>query len=183
MLHVAGGIELPALIVGGPQEGERRAGTENVPGIVGFGVAAERAAERAACAEARAEISARRDRLERLILDRCPGSSVNGDPARRAPNTTNIGFDLDATGLDATALLALLHDQGIEVSAGSACNSARMAPSSVLLAMGQSEARASSALRLSLAHQGTPDATSMADVERCAAAVSAAHAQVQALAL
>ena len=56
-----------------------------------------------------------------------------------------------------------------------------MAPSAVLLAMGQNEARAASALRLSLAHQGTPDATSMADVERCAAAVIEAHAQVQAL--
>ena len=181
VLHVSGGTDLPALIVGGPQEGERRAGTENVPGIVGFGVAAERAAERATCAEAHAEISARRDRLERLILDGCPGSSVNGDPARRAANTTNIGFDLGGTGLDATALLALLHDQGIEVSAGSACNSSRMAPSAVLLAMGQNEARAASALRLSLAHQGTPDATSLADVERCAAAVIEAHAQVQAL--
>lgn len=182
VLHVADGTALPGMIVGGPQENERRAGTENVPGIVGFGVAAERARARALDAEAQAELAHRRDTLERLILEGCPGTRINGDPARRAANTTNLGFDLSSTGLDATALLALLHDQGIEISAGSACNSSRMAPSAVLRAMGQDDAQASSALRLSLAFPGTPDETSMNDVEQCAAAVMDAYTAVAALA-
>lgn len=181
-LYVRAGLALAPLFVGGPQEGERRAGTENVPGIIGFGVAAETARRRALSAADQAELAARRDRLEALVLAGCPGSRVNGDPARRAANTTNIGFDLGPTGLDATALLALLHDQGIEVSAGSACNSSRMAPSGVLRAMGLDDQAASSALRLSVAFPGTPDATTMDDVERCAAAVVEAHGAVTALA-
>lgn len=182
-LYVRQGVAVESLIVGGPQEGERRAGTENVPAIVGLGVAAQLAARRATDAGAQTELAALRDRLESRILTACPGSWVNGDRVQRAANTTNVGFNLASTGLDATALLALLHDQGIEVSAGSACNSQKSAPSAVLRAMGQDDNRASSALRFSLAHGGTPDAVSNEDVDACALAVIEAHQALMGLAL
>lgn len=182
-LYVREKVPLESLIVGGPQEGERRAGTENVPAIVGLGVAAKLAARRAMDSEAQAELAARRDRLETRVLAACPGSWVNGDRSRRAANTANIGFDLASTGLDATALLALLHDQGIEVSAGSACNSKKSAPSAVLRAMGQDDGKASSALRFSLAHEGTPDAVTDDDVDACALAVIEAHQALMGLSI
>ncbi len=173
-LYVREGAPLTPLVVGGLQEGERRAGTENVPGIVGMGVAALRARALATSAEAQAELAGRRDRLEAAILQGCPGASVHGGNPRAA-NATNIGFELAETGLDATALLGLLHAQGIEVSAGSACNATRMAPSPVLRAMGLDAAAASSALRFSLAHSGTPDAATDEDIDLCAAAVVEAY--------
>ena len=182
VLWVREGAPVAPLVVGGSQETSRRAGTENTPAIVGLGVAAERAAAWGASDDAQAEIAARRDRLESAILANCQGSVVHGKAARRAANTTNIGFDLDATGLDATALLGILHEEGVEVSAGSACNASQMAPSPVLLAMGLDPAAASSALRLSLAHAGTPDAATVDDVDRCANAVIRAYRTVAALA-
>lgn len=182
VLYVREGAPLSPLIVGGGQELERRAGTENTPAIVGLGVAAERAAFLASSEEAQAEISSRRDRLEATILAGCPGSAAHGAGTRRASNTSSIGFDLAATGLDAAAMLGLLHEHGVEVSAGSACNATKSAPSPVLLAMGLDPIEASSTLRLSLAHQGTPDATTLEDVDRCAAAVIEAHATLSALA-
>ncbi|MEM9382958.1 MAG: cysteine desulfurase family protein [Planctomycetota bacterium] len=180
VLYVRDGAPVTPLMVGGPQEEERRAGTENVPAIVGLGVAAERARDLGTSGSAQAELAARRDRLEAAILAGCPGARVHGG-TRRAANVTNIGFDLTGTGLDATALLGLLHGQGIEVSAGSACNSTRMAPSPVLVAMGLDEAAASSALRLSLAHAGTPDAATDEDVDRCAQAVVEAYGTLASL--
>ncbi|MEL6430834.1 MAG: aminotransferase class V-fold PLP-dependent enzyme [Planctomycetota bacterium] len=180
-LYVREGAPLVPLVVGGPQEDERRAGTENVPGIVGMGVAADRAAARAASAEDQARIARQRDRLEAAVLAGCPGARVHGDRARRVANTANIGFDLADSGLDASALLAILHDEGIEVSAGSACNSHRTAPSPVLLGMGLDEAAASSALRFSLAHAGTPDAIDDAGIDRAAACVISAHRALMAI--
>lgn len=182
VLWVREGAPVAPLVVGGPQETSRRAGTENTPGIVGLGVAAERAGAWAESDAAQTEIAERRDRLERAILAGCPGSVVHGENTRRAANTTNIGFDLEATGLDATALLGILHEGNVEVSAGSACNASRMAPSPVLLAMGLDPRAASSALRLSMAHAGTPDATTVEDVDRCADAVVRAFRTVAALA-
>ena len=181
VLYVRDGAPVAPLIVGGGQEGERRAGTENTPAIIGLGVAAARAREWGDSADAQAEIAGRRDRLEAAILAGCPGTVVHGAEGMRATNTTSIGFDLAATGLDATALLALLHEQNVEVSAGSACNATKSAPSPVLQAMGLDPVAASSTLRLSLAHQGTPDATSLDDVDRCAAAVIEAHRTLMAL--
>ncbi len=181
-LYVRTGAPVTPLIVGGPQEGERRAGTENVPAIVGMGIAAQAARERATSPAAQAALAALRDRLEARVLASCPGTVVHGDTERRATNTSNIGFDFAATGLDATALLALLHEQGVEVSAGSACNATKSAPSPVLLAMGRDEQTASSALRFSLAHPGTPDASTEAEVDRCADLVAAAFAALAALA-
>ncbi len=181
-LYVREGAPVFPLLAGGPQEDGRRAGTENVPGIVGMGVAAERAAALAASGEAQAEIAARRDLLERLVLERCPGTVVHGDTARRAANTTNLGFDLEGTGLDAAAMMGLLNAQGIEVSAGSACNATQAAPSPVLLAMGTGEALAASSLRFSLAHLGTPDKSTQDEIEIGAAAVIEAYASLSLLA-
>ena len=181
-LYVRPGAPITALMLGGPQENERRAGTENVPGIVGMGVAAEASAERAASAATNQEIAARRDRLETALLAACPGTVVHGGgAARRAANTSNLGFDLSGTGLDATALLGMLHEQGLEVSAGSACNSSKMAPSPVLTAMGLDETSASCALRFSLAAQGMPDTASMKDVEACIKLVQEAYGALTAL--
>jgi len=180
-LFVAKGAPFTPVVVGGPQEGERRAGTENVPGIVGMGAAAARAAERAEAGDGLLRVAALRDRLERAVLAGCPGAAVNGDPRRRVANTTNIGFDLAGTGVDATAMLAMLHERGLEVSAGSACNATRSAPSPVLLAMGRSEDEAASTLRFSIAHPGTPDAVSESDVDACAEAVIEAHGALVAL--
>ena len=182
-LYVREGVNVDSLIVGGPQEGERRAGTENVPAIVGLGVAARIAAERARDIQVQATMAAMRDHLELRVLAGCPGSWVNGNTDRRASNTSNVGFDLAATGLDATALLALLHDQGIEISAGSACNSSKSAPSAVLRAMGQDDSKASSALRFSLAYPGTPDTSTATEVDACIKAVIEAHQALMGLSI
>ncbi len=181
-LYVREGAPVSPLLAGGPQEDGRRAGTENVPGIVGMGVAAERAAALAASGEAQAEIARRRDLLERLVLEGCPGTVIHGDTARRAANTSNLGFDLDGTGLDAAAMMGLLNAQGIEVSTGSACNVTQAAPSPVLLAMGASQALAASSLRFSLAHLGTPDRSTQDEIEIGAAAVIEAYASLSLLA-
>ena len=167
-LYVRPGAPVTPLMLGGPQENERRAGTENVPGIVGLGVAAEAAAERASSEASQSELRARRDRLEAAILASCPGSFVHGIGAgRRAANTSSIGFDLTGTGLDATALLGMLHDGGLEVSAGSACNSTKMAPSPVLRAMGCDDLAASCALPTRPSRPSRP--------ELCSTAVGRAH--------
>ena len=166
-----------SLIVGGPQEGERRAGTENVPGIVGFGVAAERAAERGVRGGSRRDLGAARP-AGAPDPRRCPGSSVNGDPARRAPNTTNIGFDL--------APPASTPPRSSRSSTTRGSRSARDPPATPRMAPPRCSSRWVRARHGRLrpapvpGPPGHPDATSMADVERCAAAVSAAHAQVQA---
>lgn len=181
-LYVRPGAPITPLTLGGPQENERRAGTENVPGIVGMGLAAEASAQRASSAADQAEIAARRDRLESALLAACPGTVVHGGgAARRAANTSSLGFDLSGTGLDATALLGMLHEGGLEVSAGSACNSSKMAPSPVLRAMGRDDLTASCALRFSIAAQGMPDTASMGDVEACIGRVTEAYAALAAL--
>ncbi len=181
-LYVRPGAPITPLMLGGPQENERRAGTENVPGIVGMGVAAEASAARASSAADQAEIASRRDRLESALLAACPGTVVHGGgAARRAANTSSLGFDLSGTGLDATALLGMLHEGGLEVSAGSACNSTKMAPSPVLRAMGRDDLTASCALRFSLAAQGMPDTASMEDVETCIERVKEAYGALAAL--
>jgi len=98
-------------------------------------------------------VAARRDRLERTILARVPGSAVNGDPAQRVPNTTNISFD----GIEAESLLIALDLDGIAVSTGSACSSGSLEPSHVLRAMGLPNPRTRNSLRFSLG-PGTTDA-------------------------
>jgi len=138
---------LPTM-TGGRQERNRRAGTENVPGIAGAGVAAALAIERLPMM---AGVARLRDRLERGILTSVPGTHVNGDPARRVPNTTNISFE----GLEAESLLIALDLEGVAVSTGSACSSGTLEPSHVLKAMGLPSARARNSLRFSLGVSNT----------------------------
>ncbi len=210
-LFVRRGVRLQAQIVGGPHERERRGGTEDVPGIIGLGVAAELALakfgsttspQRTQRAQREGgegqedsprrslrapgvtrgesdrtqsvnlsvssvssvvsrlhstarETAARRDRLEKLILERIPGSVVNGttDPNRRMWNTTNIAFDR----LEAEAILLGLSERGVCASAGAACSSGSLDPSPVLLAMGIEERLAHGSIRFSLAEETTDE--------------------------
>jgi cysteine desulfurase len=142
------GVRIAGMILGGPQEHSRRGGTENVPGIVGAGAAAELAGARLGDIP---RIAALRDRLEHEILRRIPQSRVNGRTDRRIDNTTNIGF----RHLEAEAILLLLSERGVCASAGSACSSGSLEPSHVLLAMGIEEAYAHGSVRFSLSRLTT----------------------------
>ena len=142
-LWIRRGMRLVAPTTGGRQERNRRAGTENVPAIVGFGVAAELARGKLAAEAAR--LGALRDRLEAGMLERVADATVNGSGAR-VPNTTNISF----RGVEAEALLIALDLEGIAVSTGSACSSGTLEPSHVLRAMGLTPRRAQSSIRFSL---------------------------------
>ena len=143
-LWIRRGTRLAPLLTGGRQERNRRAGTENVPAIVGFGAAARVAAAKLATEGPR--LTALRDRLETGILDQVPRTAVNGDRGRRVPNTTNISFE----GVEAESLLIALDLEGIAVSTGSACSSGTLEPSHVLRAMGLPTHRVQSSLRFSL---------------------------------
>lgn len=150
-LWIRRGTRLLSPMTGGKQERNRRAGTENVPGIIGFGLAATLAAERL---EADAQTQAAlRDRLEREILASVPGTHVNGGGQPRVPNTTNIGFE----GIEAESLLIALDLEGFAVSTGSACSSGTLEPSHVLKAMGLPLPDTQNALRLSLGRHTTDD--------------------------
>jgi cysteine desulfurase len=165
-LVVRRGVTLEPLIHGAGHEGGRRAGTENVPYLVGLGCAAELAARR--LPEYQARVGALRDALHRAILARVPGAVLNGHPTERLPNTLNLGFP----GLDAAVLLAAIRAQ-VACSTGSACHAGRAAPSPVLLAMGREPALAAAALRLSLGW-----GTTAAEVETAAQAIGAAAARL-----
>lgn len=143
-LYVRPGLALESLLHGAGHEGGRRAGTHNVPGIVGFGAAAARA--RAHLAEESARLAALRDRLEAALLRRLPGAKINGGGAPRLPNTSNLSFP----GILAQDLLPALDAQGVAVSAGAACRAGVPTPSPTLLAMGLGEERALGGIRLSL---------------------------------
>jgi cysteine desulfurase len=142
-LVVRRGVRMASLVAGGPQESGRRGGTENVPGIVGAGVAADLA--RAFLPKMKT-LATLRDELEQGILDKVPGSFVNGSTEHRLPNTTNIGFSR----LESEAILLLLSERGICASAGAACSSGSLEPSHVLRAMGIEERVAHGAIRFSL---------------------------------
>lgn len=148
-LWVRRGARLVAMMTGGRQERNRRAGTENVPGIAGLGEAARLAAAKLTAEYAR--MRGLRDRLETGILGGVPGTTVNGDPAGRVSNTTNISFDR----VEAESLLIGLDLEGIAVSTGSACSSGTLEPSHVLRAMGLSSHRAQTAIRFSLGFGNT----------------------------
>jgi cysteine desulfurase len=147
-LFVRRGVRMRPLILGGPQERDRRGGTENVPGIVGMGKAAELAAVALPQMQRVAEL---RDRLEKVILSRIDDTHVNGRTDMRLPNTTNIGF----ARLEAEAILLLLSEQGICASAGAACSSGSLEPSHVLRAMGIENRVAHGAIRFSLSRYTT----------------------------
>jgi len=143
-LWIRRALRLSAQMTGGRQERNRRAGTENVPALVGFGVAAQIAAARLDTEGPRQ--AALRDRLEQGILARVADTAVNGDRTARVPNTSNISF----AGVEAEALLIALDLEGIAVSTGSACSSGTLEPSHVLRAMGLPAHRAQDSLRFSL---------------------------------
>jgi len=147
-LYVRRGLRMPPLVIGGPQERGRRGGTENVPGIVGMGKAAELALASLPTMDG---VRALRDRLERHILESIPHTRLNGHPTERLPNTTNIGFYQ----LEAEAILLLLSEQGVYASAGSACSSGSLEPSAVLRAMRVDDRYAHGAVRFSLSHYTT----------------------------
>jgi cysteine desulfurase len=146
VLFVRRGTRLEPLSAGGAHERQRRAGTENVAGIVGLGAAAEYAT-RSGGAE---RMQGLRDRLETRLLE-C-ASGVNGGETARVPNTTNLWFD----SLDGEALVISLDLKGLAVSSGAACSSGANEPSHVLEAMGVARDRARSSLRFSL-HRGTSE--------------------------
>jgi len=142
-LWVRRGTRLTSSLTGGRQERNRRAGTENVAGIAGLGVAAQVAVDKLPGETSR--LRRLRDRLESEILCNVSGSELNGT-GQRVSNTTNISFD----GIEAEALLIALDLEGIAVSTGSACSSGTLEPSHVLRAMGFSPQRAQSSIRFSL---------------------------------
>jgi cysteine desulfurase len=151
VLWIKRGTRMLPILTGGKHERNRRAGTENVPAIVGLGVAARLAAAKLESEATR--VAALRDRLEQGILARVPGTAVNGDPRNRVPNTTNISFDR----VEAESLLIALDLEGIAVSTGSACSSGTLEPSHVLRAMGLSTHRTQNSLRFSLGQFSTEE--------------------------
>lgn len=156
------GLRLSPLLTGGKHERSRRAGTENVAGIIGLGVAAQLAV--AKMAEESARLSILRDRLDGGVLAAVSGTAINGDRSPRVPNTTNISFDR----VEAESLLIALDLEGIAVSTGSACSSGTLEPSHVLKAMGFSAHRAQNSIRFSLGA-----ATTQADIDRVIAVLPA----------
>jgi cysteine desulfurase len=161
-LYVKRGTRMKALLRGGSQEQGRRAGTENVPGIVGFGRAASRA--RSGLGEEAARVGALRDRLETRLLG-IPGTERNGDPPRVA-NTTNVSFG----GADAESLLMALDLMGVAVSTGAACAAGAVEPSHVLRAMRLPPRRVQASIRFSLGRGTTAEEVDLA-VEAVATAL------------
>lgn len=147
-LFMRKGLKLPPLMFG-HQERHRRGGTENVPGIVAFGVACELVCRE--LARDMSTLSALRDRLERGVLARLPYARVNGATAPRLPNTSNIRFG----NLPAEALLARLEAVGVYASGGAACTAGSQAPSHVLTAMGLARDEALACIRFSLGRETT----------------------------
>jgi len=154
-LYVRRGTRIDSFIHGGGQERDRRAGTENVPGIIGFGKAAELA--RVELNSESARLSILRDRLIHGILECIENVQLNGHPSQRLPNNVNISIDAVA----GEALLLNLDMEGICVSTGSACSTTTNEPSHVLRALGLPAERAHSSLRLTLGHW-----TTQAEIER-----------------
>ena len=151
-LYVGKGTILQPMFYGGSHERSRRAGTENVPGIIGLGKAAEIAREALDRGDL-AKMSAMRDRIEQTILSEVEATGVNGEGAPRVPNTTNIHFDY----IEGEALVIALDLKGLAVSTGAACSSGAIEPSHVLTAMGLPPEIARASLRFSLGKQNTQD--------------------------
>jgi len=149
-LYMKKGIKLEPLIHGGKQESGLRAGTENVPAIVGLGKAAELALQAVRDAE---KIKELRDRLEGEIRKLVPGARLNGHPEMRLPNTLNLTLP----GLRGESLVVALDQHGISLSSGSACKSGSPEPTHVLIAMGRTEEEAHCAVRFSLSHRTTEE--------------------------
>ncbi len=151
-LYVKKGTKIRPLLHGGRHERSRRAGTENVPGIVGLGKAAELAKQGLDRGDDKT-MSALRDRLQQGILAQVEDAGVNGDGAPRVPNTTNIHFDF----IEGESLVIALDLKGLAVSTGAACSSGAIEPSHVLIAMGMKPEQARASIRFSLGKQTTPE--------------------------
>jgi cysteine desulfurase len=172
ILYVRRGTQLEPLFFGGTHERQRRAGTENLPGIVGLGKAAEIA--RVALSDGTVEkVAALRNRLEQGILAKVEDSGVNSGSVARVPNTTNIYFD----NLEGEALVIALDLKGLCTSGGSACASGAAEPSHVLSAMALAPARARASLRFSLTKLSTDE-----DVDFALEVIPAAAARLRELA-
>lgn len=154
-LYVKRGVRFRSLLKGGHQERGRRAGTENTPGIVGLGKAAELALLHMEDEQTR--VAALRDRLEKGLLQRIPNCFVTGNPAERLPNTSNIAFEY----IEGEGILLLMNREGIAASSGSACTSGSLEPSHVLRAMNIPYTAAHGAIRFSFSRDNTD-----ADVDR-----------------
>ncbi len=151
-LYVRKGTRLQPLFYGGRHERSRRAGTENVPGIVALGKAAELAMQGFERGDDK-KMSALRDRLQQGILAQVEDAGVNGNGAARVPNTTNIYFDH----IEGEAMVISLDLKGLAVSTGAACSSGAIEPSHVLMAMGLRADQARASIRFSLGKQNTED--------------------------
>jgi cysteine desulfurase len=169
-LYVKSGAKVRQLLYGGHHQRGFRPGTENVPGIVAFGKAAEIA--RQSLAEDAKRVSALRDQLEQGLLSRIPDARANGGAAQRTPNTSNITFP----GLEGEALLIALDLRGLAVSTGAACSSGTVEPSHVLTAIGLSSDDARASLRFSLGRHTTP-----VEIEFALNVVPAAVAQLRSI--
>jgi cysteine desulfurase len=156
-LYVRKGIRVQPLFYGGRHERSRRAGTENVPGIVALGRAAELAMQAFERGDDK-KISALRDRLERGILAQVEEAGVNGDAALRVPNTSSIYFEH----IEGESMVIALDLKGLAVSTGAACSSGAIEPSHVLTAMGLRAGRTRASLRFSLGKQNTTEDIDMA---------------------
>jgi cysteine desulfurase len=150
-LYVRAGAPVAAVMLGGPQEAGLRAGTPNLVGAVGFGVAAEELDRELAGEVARVATLA--DTLFRRLRESIPGIRLNGSRAGRIPNTLNLTFP----GVLGESMLIALDLEGVELSMGSACAAGAVEPSHVLLAMGRSTDEARSSLRLSLGWSTTAE--------------------------
>ena len=153
-LYIRKGVKIRSFVHGGAQERKRRAGTENVPGIVGYGVAAARA--NASMKERTDKEIAIRDHLIHRIETEIPYVKVNGDRIKRLPNNVNVSFQF----VEGESLLLMLDNYGICASSGSACTSGSLDPSHVLLAIGLPHEIAHGSLRMTLSEE-----TTMEDVD------------------
>lgn len=150
-LYIRKGVKIRSFVHGGAQERKRRAGTENVPGIVGYGVAAKRAAE--SMEERTKKERELRDYLIERVLKEVPYVKLNGDPVKRLPNNMNFSFRF----IEGESLLIMLDMKGIAGSSGSACTSGSLDPSHVLLAIGLPHEIAHGSLRLTLGEDITKE--------------------------
>ena len=151
ILYVRKGTRLSPFMLGGHQEAGRRAGTENVPGIVGFGKACELAATD--FEEENSKVKYLRDKLQKALMEKCPDCRLNGDCEDRLPNTCNVSFEY----IEGEAILLMLDKYGICASSGSACTSGSLEPSHVLRAMGVPFTAAHGSIRFSLSRYSTEE--------------------------
>jgi len=151
VLYVGKGTRMSPFMLGGHQETGRRAGTENVPGIIGLGKACELAAKN--IEQENNRVKYLRDKLENALLEKCPDSMLNGDKENRLLNTSNISFEY----IEGEAILLMLDKFGICASSGSACTSGSLEPSHVLRAMGVPFTAAHGSIRFSLSRYNTEE--------------------------